>query len=219
MDQRFINRTARKNNYLLRMNAPLNVRLRKRRAARAIATAFALCCAIASLPASAQHDGVSIKRPFRGERPMELNLHAGLSHRGPGPAAGARVAIPILDNGFVSSINNAIYITIGGDLLFERCFGGCGRRDDDYGVALAVPLTGRWQFNFTPRWSAYGEVGPNLYLHSRWFDDDGKIPGPGRHPDAWLALTVGGKWHFAPRTSLTLSLGAPYSHVGLDILL
>lgn len=149
---------------------------------------------------------------------MELNLHAGLSHRGPGPAAGVRVAIPVIDNGFVRSIDNAIYLTIGGDVLFDRCF-GCGKHDDDYGVAVAIPLTGRWQFNFTPRWSAYGEVGPNIYIHSGWLGGGGHFPGLGHHPDAWLAAAVGGKWHFAPRTSLTLALGAPYSHIGLDILL
>jgi hypothetical protein len=214
MDQRFINQNDPPSNYLLRMEE----QQRKQHAARALATVFGLCCLFASVPASAQHDGVSIKRPYRGERPTELNLHAGLSHHGPGLAAGARVAIPILDNGFVDSIDNAIYLTIGGDVLFDRCFGGCGRHDDDYGVAFAVPLTGRWQFNFTPLWSAYGEVGPNIYIHSHWLDD-GSIRGPGRVPGAWIALTVGGKWHFAPRTSLTLALGAPYSHIGLDILL
>jgi len=95
--------------------------------------------------AAAQHDGVSIKRPFTGTRALELNLHAGLSHHGPGPAAGLRVAIPIIDNGFVRSIDNAIYLTIGGDFLFERCYGGCGKKRDDFGVALAVPITVRWQ--------------------------------------------------------------------------
>lgn len=179
----------------------------------------ALCLLAASGVAEAQHDGVSIKRPFGGTRRTELNLHAGFSHHGPGLAAGARVAIPIVDNGFISSINNAIYITVGGDLMFERCYGGCGRRDDDYGAALAIPITGRWQFNFTPRWSAYGEVGPNIYVHSGWVGDGGHVPGPHKVPGAWLAAAVGGKWHFAPEMSLTLSLGAPYSHVGLDIAL
>jgi hypothetical protein len=182
-----------------------------------LAAALVATLAFSSL-AAAQHDGVSIKRPFGGARDTELNLHAGVSPFGVGPGVGARVAIPIVDNGFVSSINNAIYITIGGDLLFERCWGGCGRRDDNYGVAFAIPLTGRWQFNFTPRWSAYGEVGPSIYVHSHWFGR-GKFPGVGHAPGHWIAGAVGGKWHFAPRTSLTLSLGAPYSHVGIDILL
>ncbi len=184
---------------------------------RAIALCAAGLCWVAGT-AAAQHAGVSIKRPFTGERVTELNLHAGLSHRGLGPAVGLRVAIPIVDNGFVSSIDNAIYITFGGDIFFERCVGGCGRRDDDYGVALAVPVTGRWQFNFTPRWSAYGEVGPNVYIHSGWLGD-GDFPGVGRSAPHWFAGAAGGKWHFAPEMSLTLSLGAPYSHIGLDVLL
>lgn len=187
-------------------------------AARSLAHALVTIAvlSIASV-AAAQHDGVSIKRPFTGKRPTELNLHAGFSHFGLGPAVGARVAVPIVDNGFITKIDNAIYLTIGGDLLFERCW-GCDKRDDhEYGVALAIPLTGRWQFNFTPAWSAYGEVGPNIYFHSHWIDHH--FPGVGHHPGAWLAASVGGKWHFAPRMSLTLALGAPYSHVGLDLLL
>jgi hypothetical protein len=55
-------------------------------------------------------------------------------------------------------------------------------------------------------------------VHSHWFGR-GHFPGVGHSPGHWIAGAVGGKWHFAPRTSLTLSLGAPYSHVGLDILL
>jgi hypothetical protein len=184
-------------------------------------TCLALCVAAlwsSAASAFAQHAGVAIKQPFRGERPTELNLHGGFSHWGLGPAAGVRVAIPIVDNGFVSSIDNAVYITLGGDLLFERCHGGCGARAEDYGVAFAVPVTGRWQFNFTPRWSAYGEVGPNVYVHSGWLGD-GHFPGVVGAAPHWLSSAVGGKWHFAPEMSLTLSLGAPYSHVGLDILL
>lgn len=189
------------------------------RSANAIALAL---CAVgltaAARPAAAQHAGVAIKKPFAGERPTELNLHAGLSHFGLGPAVGLRVAIPIVDNGFVSSIDNAIYITVGGDLFFERCVGGCGARDRDYGIAVGVPVTGRWQFNFTPEWSAYGEVGGSVYVHSHWLGD-GDFPGVWHAAPHWLATAVGGKWHFAPTTSLTLSLGAPYSHVGLDFLL
>jgi hypothetical protein len=173
---------------------------------------------LATAPASAQHAGVAIKRPFGGKREAELNLHAGVSHWGLGPAAGVRVAIPVVDNGFVSSINNAVYITLGGDLFFERCVGGCGPRDRDYGVAFAVPVTGRWQFNFTPDWSAYGEVGANVYVHSGWFGD-GRFPGFFHAAPHWLSTAVGGKWHFAREMSLTLSLGSPYSHVGLDFVL
>jgi hypothetical protein len=184
----------------------------------ALAASLAIGLGLPAAQAHAQHPGVAIGDPFRGQRVSELNVHAGLSHRGLGPAAGVRFAVPIVDNGFVSSIDNAVYLTVGGDLLFEACVGGCGAKDDDYGVALAVPFTGRWQFNFTPRWSAYGEVGPNLYIHSGWFGK-GHFPGPGHVGDAWVAFTVGGKWHFAPTVSLTLSLGAPYSQVGLDMQL
>ncbi len=167
---------------------------------------------------AAQHDGVRIGTPFTGERRAELNLHAGFSPRGLGPAGGLRFAIPIIDNGFVRSINNAIYITFGADLFFEQCVGGCGKTANDYGVAFAVPVTGRWQFNFTPRWSAYGEVGPNLYVHTGWLGK-GVFPGFGHVSDAWLAVAAGGKWHFSRTSSLTLAVGEPYTHVGIDISL
>lgn len=164
--------------------------------------------------ASAQRSGVHIRKPFGGQRGSELNFHGGASHRGLGPAVGVRAAIPIVDNGFISSIDNAIYLTFGGDVLLERCY-GCGGKDD-YGAAIAIPVTGRWQFNFNPSWSAYGEAGPNLYIHSGWLGRD-------RFPDLdgalghWFSVVVGGKYHFAQDMSLTLSLGFPYSHVGIDI--
>jgi len=186
---------------------------------QALLAAAVLAMSLASArSASAEHPGVRIGQPYRGTRPAELNLHGGLSFRGPGPAAGLRFAIPIVDNGFVSKIDNAIYLTFGADLLFERCLGGCGAKERDYGVAFAIPLTGRWQFNFNPHWSAYGEVGPSVYVHSGWLGD-GKFPGIGKRPDTWVAGAVGAKWHFASTTSLTFAVGEPYSHVGLDFLM
>lgn len=183
-----------------------------------LASLLGLLCVMIAGVASAQHSGVDIERPHRGVRDTELNLHAGFSYRGQGPAAGFRFAFPIVDNGFVPSIDNAVYISVGGDFIFEDCVGGCGKRADKYGAAVAVPVTLRWQFNFNPAWSAYAELGPNFYFHSGW-TGSGKFPGVSKTIPGWFAGAIGAKWHFAPRTSLTFAVGAPYPHVGLDILL
>ncbi|MDH5674276.1 MAG: hypothetical protein OEZ06_19135 [Myxococcales bacterium] len=188
------------------------------RAPRYLASLCLSLLLLTAAPVLAQHEGVRIGKPFTGQRDAELNLHGGLTYRGPGAAGGLRLAFPIVDNGFVSAIDNAIYLTVGFDLIFERCVGGCGDYAEDYGAAMAVPFTGRWQFNFTPKWSAYAEVGPTLYIHTKWFGR-GRFPGFLGIPTGWIASGLGGKWHFSPRASLTLGLVFPYTHVGIDILL
>lgn len=142
---------------------------------------------------------------------MQLDLHAGFSYVGRGLATGARFGIPIVHNGFLKKLNNAIYINFGVDFYFVNY---TGKSKDGYSAALGIPVTMHWEFYFTPTWSAFGEVGPNIYL------------GPGLfHGDAfkfsaahWVSGGVGGRYWISDRFTLTLRLGNPYSSFGVSLM-
>ena len=61
---------------------------------------------------------------------------------------GVRIAIPILHNGPIDSINNNIAISFGGDLTFDDGF-----------MWINVPGAFQWNFYFTEVISVLGEVG------------------------------------------------------------
>ena len=84
-------------------------------------------------------------------------------------------------------------------------FGFCkyfvdGGKKYGHAAGLGIPVTLHWEFYFTPEWSAFGEVGPNLYIHPAVFHGDGWIFS-GEH---WFHGAVGGRY-FIDR-SLTLTL-------------
>lgn len=81
-----------------------------------LAAAFAAIAAVSAPDAAyAQRGRVDIRTPHTGSRPFQLDVHAGFTWWGVGFASGARFGIPILNNGFVPSINNAVYINFGAD--------------------------------------------------------------------------------------------------------
>lgn len=174
---------------------------------RTFCLAFVLATSTLVQPVFAQAPDTDIQTPFTGLRSTELDVHGGLALNHLGVAVGARLNVPLLDNGFIASLNNAIYLTFGGDLYLTGSY-----YRDDIGVGVGLPITGRWQFNFNDRWSAYAEVGANIYLHSDWFE----FGVPGNAALDWYIAALGGKYHFNPDMSLTLRLGAPYAAVGLD---
>ncbi|HBQ11511.1 MAG TPA: hypothetical protein DEF51_10195, partial [Myxococcales bacterium] len=76
---------------------------------RALLLALSLGLASASVTAEAQ-SSVDIRRPHTGSRPFQLDVHGGFSWWGVGFASGVRFGIPLVNNGFVDSINNAVYL-------------------------------------------------------------------------------------------------------------
>ena len=167
------------------------------------------CSDLVLAPSSATAEGArtTIRRPFTGDRPFQLDVHAGFSHFGLGLATGARFGIPILDNGFVRSINNAVYLNFGADFYFVK-------HDNDYGPALGFPVALHWEFYFTDRWSAFAELGINVYLHSHIFSGRGWHWSPGH----WVLGAVGGRLHVNQTVALTLRLGNPYSAFGVTFM-
>lgn len=147
-----------------------------------------------------------IRDRHSGSRPFTLDAPVvGLDFYGLGLTAGVRLGIPIVASGFIPSINNAVYIHVGADFYYT----GNGKRE--YGVAIGLPVMLHWEFYFTQKWSAFAEVGVNVYLNSELFRGKGFLPGA-----RWFIGAVGGKLHISSHFALVLRVGSPYTSFGLS---
>jgi hypothetical protein len=150
-------------------------------------SAFALGSVFLSRPVRAQ-EKLIIKLP--GDHPRysfeaEPQLLLGWNELKDGPGVGFRAVIPIIDNGFVSSINNSVGIGFGFDANPIRT-----------GHHFAVPVVVQWNFWLATHWSVFGEGGLAVV-----FDNgDGKF-GP--------VLYAGGRYHITKELAFTLRLGVP----------
>ncbi len=106
------------------------------------------------------------------------------------PGVGFRGTIELVDNGFVSSVNNTVGIGFGADWAKDH---------------FRVPVVMQWNFWLSRNWSVFGEPGALL--------DFGKKTLP--HP----AIYVGGRFHFTDRITLTMRVGHPTASVGVSFLL
>lgn len=201
------------------MGAPAPVRS-SRPASIVVAAALAVVAVggALALPATARADH-DIDTPFTGTRPLQLELHAGLSWYGLGFAGGARFGIPIVQNGFIPSLDNAVYLNFGVDAYFVRYYGRCsaGGCFDAYAFALGIPVALHWEFYFSDMWSAYAEIGfqfflpPSLWQYGDWDYNGGWI-------GHWVVAAVGGSMHLSDAFALTVRLGNPYFSFGVEFL-
>lgn len=201
------------------MNSPANLRKIFPLALCAAASTFLL-----ALPAAA--DNMVIKYP--GRHPMysfeaEPHLAVGLWDFGPaddGFGAGFRGTIPIVDNGFVSSINNSVGIGFGIDWVsydHDDCRPTPGPEpgticddDDDFSL-LWIPVVMQWNFWLSENWSVFGEPGLSIRLNDNdYYDDDIDI-------DA--TMFVGGRFRLTEAVHLTMRLGHPTFTLGVSFLL
>jgi len=152
---------------------------------------------------SAQAEQAIIKQPgehphyfFEAEPHLILGWHAFRdTHDGPG--VGFRGTIPIVFNGFVSSINNSVGIGFGFDV------DPIGRADH-----FSVPVVMQWNFWLSTHWSVFGEPGAAVLF------------GPGRGDRPLVpVLYAGGRLHFSQAIALTLRVGYPDVAVGVSFLL
>jgi hypothetical protein len=88
-----------------------------------------------------------------------------------GPGVGVRGSIPILQNGFIPSINNSVAISFGID-----------KDPIGSGSTLNVPVALQWNFWLSDHWSVLGE--PGIFIQ---FDDTAK---------AFFQLWGGARYHF-----------------------
>jgi hypothetical protein len=170
-----------------------------------------------------------IKNP--GDHPdysVELEPHAlygwGHLYGSGGFGVGARVTIPIVDNGFIKTINNSVGISFGLDWLrYSGCYGYRydGRGRYGYGCSGAsyflFPAAMQWNFWLTTRWSVFAE--PGFYIYHGVFDDYcNGLPGCGypTRTSIDFAFYGGGRFHFNENIALTMRIGYPTMSVGVS---
>lgn len=161
----------------------------------------AVVTASLGLAQTASADHSIIKSP--GDHPQyrfEAEPHGLVGFGGPfdrGRAdlgAGFRGTVAIVDNGFIKTINNNVGVSFGADVFF---------RD----TTVYIPVAMQWNFFLTEHWSVFGEPGVGFVANSR-----------GRN---WLhpAFSVGGRYHFNERISLTMRVGYPAFTIGASFFL
>jgi hypothetical protein len=128
----------------------------------------------------------------------------------PGFGPGFRVAIELLDNGPIQTINNTFALGFGLDWVrFSR--GGhclddaCDRTEVDH---YYFPVVLQWNFWLTDKWSVFGEPG-FAYRFSPQTDDG---------LDTFV-IGGGARFHFSDRFTLTLRAAHPALSVGVSVLL
>lgn len=145
-------------------------------------------------------DEMVIKRP--GEHPhyvFEAEPHGLLGFWGPfakgAVGAGFRGTVVVVDDGFISSINDSVGITFGGDFFFGR-------------NRFYIPVALQWNFWLSRNWSVFGEPGVSFSL------------GGGKKVDLLDPLIMGGaRLHLGDTVALTLRAGYPAVSVGVSFLL
>jgi len=162
---------------------------------------FVVAFAALLCPRLAGAEQAIIKRP--GDHPRyafeaEPHLLVGWREFNDGPGVGFRGTIPIVHNGFVSSINNSVGIGFGFDIDPVR-----------HANRFAVPIVMQWNFWLSTHWSVFGEPGAAILF------------GEGREKNRPLfpVLYAGGRFHFTEAVALTLRVGYPDLAVGFSFLL
>ena len=171
--------------------------------------------------AGARADELIIKRPGEHQKySVELEPHGILGvgafdYGGFSVGVGGRVAIPIVQNGFIPTLNNSVAISFGADWAhFFGCYDSLYSCSADY---LEFPVTMQWNFFLTRSCSVFGE--PGFYIYHAWF---GNCPvGCGITPNAtgaWPAFYAGARYHFSDKATLTMRLGYPSFSIGVSFL-
>jgi hypothetical protein len=108
------------------------------------------------------------------------------------PGVGFRGTIEIVDNGFISTINNTVGIGFGIDWTRHRTW---------------IPVVMQWNFWLSENWSVFGEPGTSMRL-----DHDKARFDP-------FVFYAGGRFHFSDFVTLTMRVGRPTASVGVSFLL
>jgi hypothetical protein len=212
-----------------------------RRRSQSALRVVALCLAVASVcfgARVARAEDMIIKRP--GDHPVysvELEPHLALAFVAPhagtsGFGLGGRFTIPIVKNGFISSINNSVGIGFGLDWMH---YNGCHRYwRNPYNCnnldVFWIPVVMQWNFFLSTHWSVFAEPGLAI-AYNNWgngcvdfYDDRGRRvsydcgPTRSRFDVNPFVLFIGGRYHFSETTALTMRIGWPYASIGVSFM-
>jgi hypothetical protein len=183
----------------------------------AIAIALASTLAVSAV---ARAEETTIKDPGQHPSyPIEIEPHAVLGmgdiYGSTGAGVGLRLSIPIVQNGFVKSIDDSVAISFGGDFLhYSNCYYAerCGAN------YLLLPVALQWNFFLTRHWSVFGE--PGLYVYKGFMDSCGNLA-PCQQPSDFgigPAFAIGGRYQFNETVTLAMRLGYPSSSIGVSFL-
>lgn len=183
--------------------------------------AAAALLALLSLSSWAAADQSVIKRPgahpnysFEAEPHLAVGFYSPHDVNDDGFGPGFRGTVELVDNGFVSSINNTVGIGFGLDWLFygEHCTGrGPGPRDCHDHDRIILPVVMQWNFWLSRNWSVFGEPGITLNFRDNHDDSDVDFD-----PFTFYA---GGRFHFNDAIALTMRIGYPTFSVGASFFL
>jgi hypothetical protein len=159
-----------------------------------------------------------IKNPGDHPKGWELEPHLLfrsllLPENDPGFGLGFRATIPIVENGFISKINNSVGIGLGLDWLTYRS-GGLNQ--------FIVPVVMQWNFFLSKSWSVFAEPGVALNLYTDNCDDYYRVEKGryvGRHCRRDVLephVGIGARWHFKRDVTLTMRLSNNYFGVGVS---
>jgi hypothetical protein len=195
-----------------------------------VAAAFAVVLGISE---RASADTLIIKRPgahphyrFEAEPHLLLGFVDPPGHaHGTGLGFGFRGTVELIDNGFVSSINNTVGLGFGIDYVHyshgrERCVrpgmgngDACLALDDEFSVGnYWIPIVMQWNFWLSRNWSVFGEPGAAIRYQTGESDDNELRLEP-------LQFYAGGRYHFSDTLTLTMRLGYPTFAIGVSFLL
>jgi hypothetical protein len=150
---------------------------------------------------------------------IEPHLLFGWDSLFPGDSVGfgARISIPILENGFVRSINDSVAITFGADVLhYDGCYIPKYTCSANF---LVLPAALQWNFYLARHWSVFGE--PGLFVYHGFFDSCPTGTPCVNVPSATgvqPAVFVGGRYELGDHVSLTVRLGYPTISFGISFL-
>ena len=189
---------------------------------------LAAVAGLTSIAHGARADTVVISRP--GAHPsysFEAEPHVLLGAlpppkpaQGTGFGLGFRGTIELVDNGFISSINNSVGLGFGLDWVRygdssvpcpKTDSGQCRDANPDFSLStVSIPVTMQWNFWLSRNWSVFGEPGVSLRYVSKGEDTFNLDP---------FVVWLGGRYHFQEHMTLTMRVGYPVFSVGVSFLL
>ena len=123
-----------------------------------------------------------------------------------------RFGVPILRDGFIGGLDDALYLNAGADLFYVARYcvrDGC----QDYGLGLGFPITAHWEIYLSSSFSVFVELGVNVYLTPSQLE--GRPSAFGAAP--WIAGAIGGTWRLSDTFSLLVRVGNPSATAGLQL--